>query len=101
MALTNMTVVEKTSDEFSHMDVVTCLGPASYATGGELFDAAFQDAVGHDKKALFVSGYGGDYHVEYIPSTGKLKIRNPADGAEVTAAVNLSGVTFRLAVWSK
>lgn len=98
MALTDMELENGTSDEFSHLDIVTFKGPSSYTSGGEAFKAMFQDTVGHAKEPLFVSGNGGVNLVEYDAATGKLIIRK-GDGTE--ASGDLSGTTFRVAVWSK
>lgn len=103
MALTSMTLKKSTRDADLFVDVVEFVGDAAYDAGGEPFEAPFEALVGSDRDILFVSGYGGNNTVEFVPSTpidgaGKLKVR-AAGGAEFSG--DLSAVTFRVCVWSK
>lgn len=101
MALSAMAVVDQANSEGTlFVDVVTFNGDASYATGGNAFDALFKAAVGHDRKVMSAFGYGANNSVEYLPATGLLLMR-AAGGAEVPNATNLSAVLFRVTVLSR
>ena len=45
--------------------------------------------------AVVQIGSGGDYALQYEPSTDRLKIVAASTGTEVTDSANLTGVTFR------
>lgn len=100
MALTNMTKADSVDLDNGFVDVITFDGDAAYPTGGYDFKALFKTAVGRDSEPLSVFGYGGDNTVEYLPASGKLKMR-AAGGAEVGSGTNLSAVSFRVTVISR
>ncbi len=100
MALTNMTLVDTVDHDNGFIDVVTFNGDNSYPTNGSDFKDLFKAAVGRDSEPLSAFGYGGDNTVEYIPSTGKLKVR-AAGGSEVANTTNLAAVSFRITVISR
>lgn len=100
MALTEMTVVAQANWDGGFLDVVTFKGDSLYAAGGAAFEALFEALIGHDREIMCAIGYGADNSVEFIPATGKLKMRTAA-GVEVANDVDLDAVTFRVNVFSR
>lgn len=76
-------------------------GPASYATGGFVHGVA--EAAGYGghitETNVHVNARSTTYGAYYNKSTGKIVAFVRATGAEVTAATNLSSVTFEVTIF--
>ena len=87
-------------------DRISFLGEASYPTGGMLLGAGFAEKLKSGRRVLaIVAGDCGGFIPVWIPSTGAVKlyesdIDQDQPLKEVTAATNLSAVTFNLVVLS-
>jgi hypothetical protein len=78
---------------------VTFTGVSSYTTDGDTgFKAGLQGLTKDTRVPVVLVDIGsaGDYATEYLPASDKLIVKVRSTGAQVTAAANLSGVTFKV-----
>jgi len=82
--------------------VATTVGPASYATGGFALDLVTDESLPAQPFECHIRCTDGNgvpdatYVAEWDSSNSKIVAFVRATGAEVAAAVDLSGVTFRI-----
>lgn len=107
MAFTNITTIGHSvvGDHYEH--VVSMVGPASYATGGELLSAAdfkkLMPRIGGAPTVADIDAFidesmlGASLYWRTLDrATSKIAVSTPA--AQVTAATDLSGDTFRAVI---
>jgi hypothetical protein len=112
MAIGTMTLVEKSIDgpqKVLYVDQITLVGDSSYPTGGMTGVQAALDALTGDQRAILdvrsVSANGG-YLLVWDFANSKLMVYTAGGSAgtapaELANATSLSGVTFKLVVYSK
>ena len=105
MAIGTITVVAKHEKGPLKLDEITVAGPSSYTAGGDAFKAAFQTAIGDARTPIAVvdGDLNGGYRSIYKNATDKLmwlQTDQADDPEEDNTTANLSGITFRLYVWS-